>query len=141
MIRNVRAPRGTSVGAMHRSRIGVFLIDHPASSYDDALRFWGGVQGVEPVPEEGDDDYASLGRVGSVKLEGQRLGQGEPRVHIDIETDDVAAEVARVVDLGATVIQERTSFTVLQDPGGLVFCVVPVQTGADFEREAITWGS
>jgi predicted enzyme related to lactoylglutathione lyase len=130
-----------SVGAMHRSRIGVFLIDHPASSYDKALRFWGGVQGVEPVPEEGDDDYASLGRVGSVKLEGQRLGEGQPRVHLDIETDDVAAEVARVVDLGATVIQERERFTVLQDPGGLIFCVVPVQTGADFDREATTWGS
>jgi predicted enzyme related to lactoylglutathione lyase len=124
---------------MHRSRIGLFLIDHPASSYDDALRFWGGVQGVDPVPEEGDADYASIGRLGSLRLEGQRLGDGEPRVHLDIETDDVAAEVARAVDLGASVVVEHERFTVLTDPGGLVFCVVPVQTGADFDREATTW--
>ena len=60
-------------------------------------------------------------------------------MHLDIETDDVTAEVARVVGLGATVLEERKGYTILQDPGGLVFCVVPVQTGADFEREATTW--
>ncbi len=124
---------------MHRSRIGPILIDHPPSSYDAALTFWGGVQGVEPVPEEDDHDYASLGRVGSTSLCGQRLGEGRARVHLDIETDDVAAEVGRVVALGATVVEERKGYTILEDPGGLVFCVVPVQTGEDFERDALTW--
>ena len=60
-------------------------------------------------------------------------------MHLDIETDDVAAEVARVVALGASVLEEREGYTILLDPGGLVFCVVPVQTGEDFEREALTW--
>ena len=122
---------------MHRSRIGLVLIDHPEDQYDAALAFWAGVQGVEPKPE---GTYAAIGRMGSVHLEAQRTGSGTaPRVHLDIESDDVPAEVARVQALGATVLEDREDYTILLDPGGLVFCVVPVQTGERFERDAITW--
>jgi predicted enzyme related to lactoylglutathione lyase len=126
---------------MHRSRIGLVLIDHPEEVWEAGLAFWAGVQGV--TPEEGGEDmaeYRSLGAIGSVRLESQRTGTGTPaRLHLDIETDDVPAEVARVCALGATVVHENKSYTVLQDPGGLVFCVVPVQTGDDFEPAALTW--
>ena len=126
---------------MHRSRIGLVLIDHPEEVWEESLAFWAGVQGVTPVAEDSSmPEYRSLGRTGSVALESQRTGSGTPpRVHLDIETDDVPAEVARVLALGATVVQANPSYTVLQDPGGLVFCVVPVQTGEAFEREALTW--
>jgi hypothetical protein len=125
---------------MHRSRIGVVLIDHQQNDWERGAAFWAGVQGVQPVPEEDDDTYASLGRIGSVSLASQRTGEGTPaRVHLDIETDDVAAEIARVVALGASVVEDRGDYAVLLDPGGLVFCVVPVQTGELFEREARSW--
>ena len=126
---------------MHRSRIGLVLIDHPEGSWDDALRFWSGVQGVTPSGEDsGMPEYRSLGTLGSVALESQRTGAGTPpRVHLDIEADDVDAEVARVVALGASVLEARDGYTILLDPAGLVFCVVPVQTGDHFEREALTW--
>ncbi len=62
-------------------------------------------------------------------------------MHLDVETDDVAAEVARLTGLGATVAEQQEGFTVLHDPGGLVFCVVPVQTDrASFDEHATTWG-
>jgi len=61
------------------------------------------------------------------------------RVHLDLETDDVAAEVARLLALGAAVEAEHNLFTVLRDPGGMVFCVVPVQTAGDFAPNATTW--
>ena len=126
---------------MHRSRIGLVLIDHPEDTWPDALAFWAGVQGVTPTgEEEGMPEYRSIGTLGSVALESQRTGAGTPpRVHLDIETDDLAAEVARVVALGASVLEAREGYTILLDPGGLVFCVVPVQTGEVFEREALTW--
>ena len=126
---------------MHRSRIGLVLIDHPEEDWERALAFWAGVQGVTPAGEnEGMPEYRSLGSIGSVALESQRTGSGTPpRVHLDIEADDVPAEVARVVGLGATVLEDRDGYTILQDPGGLVFCVVPVQTGEVFEREALSW--
>ena len=34
-----------------------------------------------------------------------------------------------MVGLGATVLEERDGYTVLRDPGGVVFCVVGIQTG------------
>ena len=128
---------------MHRSRIGLVLIDHPESDWEKALAFWAGVQGVEPTTEEPGDTasmYRGLGRIAGIGLESQRTGEGTPaRIHLDIESDDIAAEVRRVVALGATVLEAHETYTVLKDPGGLVFCVVPIQTGDDFERHALTW--
>jgi hypothetical protein len=60
-------------------------------------------------------------------------------VHLDVETDDVDAEVARLSALGATVTDRREEYAIMADPGGLVFCVVPVQTGDEFERAALSW--
>jgi len=124
---------------MHRSRIGLVLLDHPAASWEAGRAFWAGVQGV--TPEAGESDtYWSIGEAAGVRLESQRTGDGTPaRIHLDIETDDVDAEIARVVALGATVETQHDGWAVLRDPGGLLFCVVPVQTGALFEQHALTW--
>lgn len=52
---------------------------------------------------------------------------GKNRVHLDLVTDDRAAEVARLVALGATQVDEQSAagmeWTVLQDPAGNEFCV------------------
>jgi hypothetical protein len=129
---------------MHRSRVGVFLIDHPVESYDAAAAFWAAASGSERSPGDvatDEDPYESLSPLaGGELLELQRTGSGTPpRVHLDIETDDVAAEVARVVGLGASILEQRDGYTILTDPGGMVFCVVPVQSGDHFARHATTW--
>jgi len=128
---------------MHRSRIGVVLIDHPAERFDAAADFWAAAQGA-PRQEKratAEHPYEELRPFeGGVQLALQRTGSGTaPRVHLDIETDDVDAEIARVVGLGAQVVERHESYAILQDPGGHVFCVVPVQTGEDFDRHATTW--
>jgi predicted enzyme related to lactoylglutathione lyase len=123
---------------MHRSRIGVILIDH-SEGHDAALDFWAGAVGGTPVPDQA-PEYTTLGDVGGLSLALQRTGAGTPgRVHLDIESDDVPAEVARVVGLGATVVEDRGDYAILEDPAGLVFCVVPVQTGDRFVADARTW--
>lgn len=88
-----------------------------------------------------EDPYLALPTLpGGVGLELQRTGSGTPsRVHLDIESDDVPAEVARVVALGAEVLEERQGYAVLSDPGGLIFCVVPVQREEEFAEHATTW--
>ncbi|MFD0203894.1 MULTISPECIES: VOC family protein [Saccharothrix] len=52
---------------------------------------------------------------------------GKNRVHFDSHVDDRAAEVARLVELGATEVAEHTvpglTWTVLADPDGNQFCV------------------
>ena len=128
---------------MHRSRVGVVLIDHPSESYDAAAAFWAGAGGSErdPAGPPEDNPYESLTPLpGGVMLELQRTGAGTaPRVHLDIETDNVPAEVERVLALGARLVQQHKQYAVLTDPGGVLFCVVPVQTGADFDAHATTW--
>ena len=124
---------------MHRSRIGIVLIDH-AAQHDAALAFWSGVTGVTPTHEEENAPYSAIGPIGSLNLEVQRLGEGTPaRIHLDIESDNPSAEIDRLIALGATVVAREQDFAVMNDPGGLVFCVVGVQTGERFEREATTW--
>ena len=131
---------------MHRSRVAVVLVDHPEESYAAAADFWSAATGSERADGQGppdDEPYESLNRLpGGVLFELQRTGAGTPpRVHLDIETDDVEAEVARLVDLGATVAERPEGFVVLHDPGGLVFCVVPIQTDRpSFDQHASRWG-
>ncbi len=129
---------------MHRSRIAVVLIDHPPESYAASAAFWAAATGsargeAEAPPDE--DPYESLDALGgAVKFELQRTGAGTPpRVHLDIETDDVPAEIERVCALGARIVEERRGYAILADPGGLLFCVVPVQTGAAFDASARAW--
>jgi predicted enzyme related to lactoylglutathione lyase len=127
---------------MHRSRIGVVLVDHPVESYDAAAAFWAAARGSERTGTFTDDDpYESLEPLaGGIKLELQRTGSGTPaRVHLDIETDDVPAEIARLEALGAVVATPHDRWAVLVDPGGLTFCVVPVQASADFDTHATRW--
>lgn len=127
---------------MHRSRVGVVLIDHPVETYAAAAAFWAGARGSDRDPSgpAEDNPYQSLAPLAGLMFELQRTGEGTaPRIHLDIETDNVPAEVERVVALGATVVEEREGYTILTDPGGLLFCIVPVQTGAEFEAHATTW--
>jgi predicted enzyme related to lactoylglutathione lyase len=54
---------------------------------------------------------------------------GKNRVHVDFTTEDREAEVARLVELGATVSYDQVGvvpgldWTTLADPEGNVFCV------------------
>ncbi|HZY67908.1 MAG TPA: VOC family protein [Devosia sp.] len=46
------------------------------------------------------------------------------RLHLDLRATDHAAEVKRLLGLGATFWYARDTFTVLRDPEGNQFCVV-----------------
>ena len=62
----------------------------------------------------------------------------ESRVHIDIETDDIAAEVARLTQLGAQVVDRLERWVVMEAPTGQRFCVVRVQRPG-FPKNANRW--
>lgn len=62
----------------------------------------------------------------------------ESRVHLDIETDDIPAEVARLEALGATVVERHERWVVMQAPTGQRFCVVRVQR-PDYPKNANRW--
>ena len=72
-------------------------------------------------------------------LHDQRLDSGAPRVHLDIHTDDLDAEVARLERLGADRVQKVQTWWVMRDPAGLLFCVLPVSPGSLNEENAQRW--
>ena len=125
----------------HRSRLAVLMLDLPPDLHDAGRAFWSGATGHEASPDPSDENWSSLGSfAGGFHLEVQRTGHGTPpRWHVDVETDDVDAEVARLEALGARRIADMGGFWQMKDPAGMVFDVVGVQTGEDFERHARTW--
>jgi Glyoxalase-like domain len=70
-------------------------------------------------------------------VEIQRV-EHESRVHIDIETDDIPAEVARLEKLGAKVANRLQRWVVMEAPTGQRFCVVRVQRPG-FAKNANRW--
>jgi hypothetical protein len=127
----------------HRSRLSILLLDLPPEHHAAGRDFWSAATGHPAVPDATDDEWASLGSfTDGWHVEIQKTGEGTPpRWHVDIETDDVEAEVTRLETLGATRHRyvEDGRFWQMLDPAGLVFCVVGIQTGEEFDRHATTW--
>ena len=115
--------------AMHRSRINGIIIDCRTDDIDAAARFWGEALGrpVDMNHPGSHDGYRMLDTPpDEISVQLQRV-EHESRVHIDIETDDIPAEVARLERLGANVFKRMERWTVMEAPTGQRFCIVRVQ--------------
>ena len=124
----------------HRSRLTAVLVDVPAADHDKAVGFWSSAFGVESKRLDNHPAYAFYGEVTpGIEFMVQATGDEAPRVHFDIESDDVDAEVRRLERLGATEVERIHSWVVMRDPAGIVFCVVKVQVQEMFDRHAHTW--
>jgi hypothetical protein len=123
----------------HRSRLCAALVDVPADVYDDTVSFWGHAVGhPNPKPDDDDPDYADLGNpIPRLQFMVQRVG-APARVHLDIETDDIDAEVRRLTRLGAREVERVKTWVVMKDPAGLLFCVVRPQFD-DFPLGTTEW--
>jgi hypothetical protein len=126
---------------MHRSRLGGLIIDCEGGDLDAATEFWSRALGYprRPSTQPEDGGYGVLETApDEPHIEVQRVDHSS-RVHLDIETDDVAAEVARLESLGARRVKAVRDWVVMEAPTGHRFCVVPA-TRADFARRAKVWG-
>jgi hypothetical protein len=121
----------------HRSVINKVVIDVAGDDHERELEFWEAAVG-QPLPQkERFPEYhgAMLDGLG-IGLLVQRLEQGSSRVHLDVQSDDVAAEVARLERLGAQLVEQRPFWSVMRDPAGLLFCVVNDHTLDDTNSHA-----
>ena len=125
---------------MHHSRLCELVIDCRTTDLDGASAFWSAALG-RPVNLEKSGDPAVYrlleGKPGEIRVEVQKVAH-ESRVHLDIETDDIEAEVARLEKLGARIHQRLPRWVVMQAPTGQRFCVVTAQS-SDFPKNANTW--
>ena len=122
----------------HRSLITTIVIDVPVDAAAEEAAFWGGATGKD-LARLSFPEYHGARLTSTLVLLVQELGEGTPRVHIDIHTDDVDAEVARLTELGATTVERFENWVVLRDPAGLPFCVVKAPPGELDDGPAITW--
>jgi predicted enzyme related to lactoylglutathione lyase len=125
---------------MHHSRLCAVLVDCKTSNIDEAAAFWGAALGraVDPTHPGSRGNYRMLETQTDEPIVQVQRVQHESRVHIDIETDDIAAEVKRLEKLGAAVVDRLERWVVMQAPTGQRFCVVRVQRPG-FPHNAKRW--
>jgi catechol 2,3-dioxygenase-like lactoylglutathione lyase family enzyme len=125
---------------MHHSRLCALLIDCHTPDVDKAARFWADALGraLDHDHPGTRGNYRMLETPPDEPIVQVRRVEHESRVHIDIETDDIPAEVARLEALGAKVVDRLERWVVMQAPTGQRFCVVRVQR-AGFPRNATRW--
>ncbi|MDR3389336.1 MAG: VOC family protein [Rudaea sp.] len=114
---------------MHKSGVSAFVLDCKSDDLAQAAEFWSKALGrpVASADQDGDGKYAELKTGANEPFILLQRVDHEPRIHLDIETDDLDAEVARLEALGATRIAFVKRWWVMQAPTGHRFCVVRKQ--------------
>jgi hypothetical protein len=112
---------------MHRSRLCAIGIDCQGVEPEVAARFWSAALGRKVQMVEG--SYAFLEDRANQPIVFAQKVDHPSRVHLDIESDDVEAEVARLEALGARRLHRIQTWWVLEAPTGQRFCVVREQRG------------
>lgn len=126
---------------MHKSKLVTAVIDCQTDDLTAATLFWSAALGRKADPS---DDPASekYVRVGSGKEDLIVLLQKvahQSRIHLDIEADDIEAEVGRLEGLGAKRIEKVKTWWVMEAPTGHRFCVVRPQRDGVMPADANEW--
>jgi predicted enzyme related to lactoylglutathione lyase len=125
---------------MHKSKLCGFIIDCRTDDLAAAATFWGGALGmqVRPLPGEEGEKYVRLWDDRSeLHIEVQQVDHPS-RVHLDIEADDIEAEVKRLEALGARRVAQVQTWWVMEAPTGQRFCVVR-RSSPSFDATASEW--
>jgi predicted enzyme related to lactoylglutathione lyase len=125
---------------MHRSRLGTIVIDCQTQDVESATAFWSQALGwdARPLSDPAEAHYRVFASPPDQPTVLVQAVSHPSRVHIDIETDDIEAEVARLEQLGARRVAFVKRWWVMEAPTGQRFCVVRPQR-ADFATHANAW--
>ena len=124
---------------MHHSRLSTLMIDCLDDEFSDSIAFWSGALGLKPARRPAANErYVTLGRIdGPLYVRLQRVSK-DPGYHLDIESDDLPAEVQRLEGHGAARKYRIKRWWVLEDPSGNAFCVIRPESDK-FPRGAKRW--
>lgn len=117
---------------MHHSRLCSLIIDCHTNDLGDAARFWSQALGrpVKAGIDTAQEKYVSLVTHDDEPVIELQKVDHPSRVHLDIESDDIAAEVRRLETLGARKIEAIRTWVVMEAPTGHRFCVIRPQRGS-----------
>jgi len=124
---------------MHKSRLAGFIIDCNTADVDGAAAFWTQALGYGLARVDGDPGIYRTFDTGpnGLHIEVQKV-EHPSRVHLDIETDDIEAEVRRLEALGARRVEQIRTWWVMEAPTGQRFCVIRPQRG-ELGEDANVW--
>ncbi len=125
---------------MHRSRLAGVIIDCQTDDLNAAAEFWGKALGAPATDKANleESPYVELPMPKDQNYVEIQAVDHASRVHIDIESDDIEAEVKRLEALGAKRVADIKRWCVLEAPTGQRFGIVPV-VSQDFEQKANKW--
>lgn len=108
-------------------RVGSTVIN--CADIEIMTRFWTAALALLPSSKEPDDEFRRL-QGGPINISLQRARtpvRARDQMHLDLYSDDMDTQVARLVDLGAVYVRRSRDaggdFVVLTDPEGNEFCV------------------
>jgi hypothetical protein len=108
---------------MHHSRLAGFIVDCQVPDLDQAAAFWRTALGMADLGADGTHYRRLDASARDLTIEVQSV-EHPSRVHLDIEADDVTAEVRRLEGLGARRVAQVKTWWVMEAPTGQRFCVV-----------------
>ena len=114
---------------MHHSRLCSIIIDCKVDDLRAAAEFWSKAIGrkIANVDLDGEDRYAEIETADDEPVVVIQKVTHESRVHLDIETDDIEAEVRRLEALGAKRVEFVKRWWIMEAPTGHRFCVLDKQ--------------
>jgi len=107
---------------VHRSRLAGFIIDCESTDRDQAGAFWSAALGMATT--EAYEAYVGLDAGARDLAIEVQVVEHPSRVHLDIESDDLDAEAARLEALGAKKIGFVKRWWVMEAPTGQRFCII-----------------
>ncbi len=125
---------------MHKSKLAGFIIDCKTDDLEAAAAFWSAALGMRTrsLPGvEGESYIRLLDEEDRLHIEVQAV-KHDSRVHLDIASNDVEAEVKRLEKLGARRVAKVNDWVVMEAPTGQRFCVV-LGKSEGFTETARTW--
>jgi predicted enzyme related to lactoylglutathione lyase len=126
---------------MHHSRLCSFIIDCRTDDLPEAARFWSAALGrpIRAGVDAAQDKYVPLEMHDDEPIVEVQKVDHPSRVHLDIESDDIEAEVERLEALGAKRVEAIRTWVVMEAPTGQRFCVIRPQRNGELGPHANTW--
>lgn len=123
---------------MHHSRLCSIIIDCNTDDLEAAARFWSQVLG-RPYKSDDDRKYVDVETHDDEPIVMVQKVDHPSRVHLDIESDDIEAEVRRLEALGARRVEAIKTWVVMEAPTGQRFCVIRPQRHGKVGPHANEW--
>ncbi|MEV6768593.1 VOC family protein [Nocardia sp. NPDC051030] len=102
------------------------FLDRPVAQFEECIEFWTAVTHTTVSPRRGEfgEFVTLLPDSGGPAIKMQAVS-GAPRVHMDLDVDDIAAATEQAVRFGATLVLDNPDCAVLKSPHDMIFCFTP----------------